>query len=622
MSHFYRLILLILLGIFPQTSFAEPALNITENDAVDLTAWSDYVQESQPNTFNDIQQLPAETWKPLTRDIYDNVLVKPFWIRFHIYNDKDETATRYLSLDNPHIDYLSLYEVEQGELVKTTESGDKYVFSQRPIPYNSFLYRFSIAPQTTTTFYLRVETKGSAALPLMLLTPDALVNQADNQSLFQGFQLGMMIAIGLFSLFAAIISHSYSSGYHSGYVLSMALLVATIHGLSFRYIWPDYPFMQQQMPALIAMVLVFALMFIAQVLKLKSHSPKLFKLSRYTTAILILVVLFSLLFDYGTALKIDLLAVLLAVSVVMFISITLSLKGRKIAKLYSIAWSGVVVGSFISAMMYLGVIHLPIKHQTPIMFGLSFEVTFMAVIMAIRYNNERQAKIAIQQKALAQAERLRQNREEALKAEERLNADLEKMVSQRTLELEAALEKLNEANQLLKEQNTIDNLTELKNRAAFDKHLLREGKISRRLKTSLAILMLDIDHFKSVNDTYGHLAGDEALKLIAKTLKKKIRRPSDLVSRFGGEEFAIILPYTAEEGALIVAESVREAVQQLSVEWEQHTIALTISIGLCVDIVTNDQDINSLVERADKALYSAKNNGRNRVCVYTPELEQ
>lgn len=192
------------------------------------------------------------------------------------------------------------------------------------------------------------------------------------------------------------------------------------------------------------------------------------------------------------------------------------------------------------------------------------------------------------------------------------------MVQERTLELEITLRELHEANQKLTEQSTIDSLTGVKNRSAFDKRLLAESRISRRQETPIALLMLDIDRFKSINDHFGHLAGDQALKKIAQTLQQHLKRPTDLVSRFGGEEFAIILPNTTAEGALKVAEGIRDAVTSIDLEWEGKPIPLTISIGVSADIMASEQHSTELLEQADKALYQAKNNGRNQVKLYVP----
>jgi len=191
-------------------------------------------------------------------------------------------------------------------------------------------------------------------------------------------------------------------------------------------------------------------------------------------------------------------------------------------------------------------------------------------------------------------------------------------VQERTLELEITLRELHEVNQKLTEQSTIDSLTGVKNRSAFDKRLLAESRISRRQETPIALLMLDIDRFKSINDQFGHLAGDQALKLIAQTLQQHLKRPTDLVSRFGGEEFAIILPNTTADGALQVAESIRDAVSCIGLTWEGKPIQLTVSIGVSADVIMNEQHSTELLEQADKALYQAKNSGRNQVKLYAP----
>ncbi|MGE6648734.1 sensor domain-containing diguanylate cyclase [Shewanella colwelliana] len=622
MKRFNAFCILILL-LCSSHSYAESLLAVNKDQSIDLSSWLYYVQDPHIDTLAQVSSLSSSQWQHLTPQFNDHLNVAPFWIKFSLYNATDSKIRRFLSLANPHIDKISLYHLQQDNTQVHIEMGDSYPFSQRPIPHNSFLYRFDLQPEQVHTFYLRIETSGSANIPLSLLSPDHIVEVTERQSLTQGFQLGALMAIGLFSLFIAITSRSYSYSYYSGYVLSVSLLVATLHGLSFRYLWPDWPIVHQiVLPLLIPIALTFVLMFSEKVLQLKYHNLAMLRLCRYCAATAFFLILVTPFLSYSVALKLNIIAVLITTSMLMVIAITLSIRGHKLAKLYTLAWSGMLIGSFVTAMMYLGVLYLPILHQTPIMLGLSFEIVFMAAVLAIRYNDERKAKLQIQQEALLQAQRIRETREEALKIEADSNEKLEQMVQERTLELEIALRELNEANQKLTEQNTVDSLTGVKNRAAFDKRLLAEGRLSRRQQTPLAILMIDIDRFKGINDTFGHLAGDQALRLIAQALKEKLRRPSDLVSRFGGEEFAMILPNTAEEGAYQVAELMRETVFQLPLSWEKNAIPLTISVGICADIINDDEHIHSLVERADKALYRAKNDGRNRVCVYTSELEE
>ena len=125
--------------------------------------------------------------------------------------------------------------------------------------------------------------------------------------------------------------------------------------------------------------------------------------------------------------------------------------------------------------------------------------------------------------------------------------------------------------------------------------------------------MLDADHFKNINDTYGHQAGDECLKILSRILSDSVRRPSDCVARYGGEEFAIILPHTKSQGAGVIAERIRSRVEAESITFEGQAISLTVSIGLGSMLPTKEDDPNTLLEHADKALYRAKSEGRNRI---------
>jgi len=172
---------------------------------------------------------------------------------------------------------------------------------------------------------------------------------------------------------------------------------------------------------------------------------------------------------------------------------------------------------------------------------------------------------------------------------------------------------------------SFDALTNLNNRRQFEIRLSQEVATARRKKTDLACIMIDIDHFKSVNDTYGHAVGDFVLKNVAKMITSAIRE-YDIASRYGGEEFCILLPHTIIDEAMIVAERLRHIVEttildiQSVCEFECENFNVTISMGVSqfdASYKTNEQ----IYKNADKALYKAKKSGRNRVIVYSPALE-
>lgn len=153
-----------------------------------------------------------------------------------------------------------------------------------------------------------------------------------------------------------------------------------------------------------------------------------------------------------------------------------------------------------------------------------------------------------------------------------------------------------------------DSLTGLNNRAAFDNSLKREIELAYRQKSPLSILVLDIDHFKVINDTYGHASGDKALRQLADNIKHTMRG-SDIAFRYGGEEFTLILNNTTQDDARIVANRLRVAASQLSCEDDKHTFGFTISVGIAQ--LKTGETASELFDRADKALYEAKKAGRN-----------
>jgi diguanylate cyclase (GGDEF)-like protein len=189
--------------------------------------------------------------------------------------------------------------------------------------------------------------------------------------------------------------------------------------------------------------------------------------------------------------------------------------------------------------------------------------------------------------------------------------------------LQAAIVRLRVRNHLelkryrdfLEDLSLVDGLTGIGNRRRFDEFLLREWRRSRRARSSLALILLDVDYFKAFNDHYGHAAGDDCLREVAATLAMLVRRPGDLCARYGGEEFAAILPHTDLAGARVLAERIREAVVALDIPHEglAASPSLTVSIGIAASDTSAAEEPEDLLRMADRRLYEAKTAGRNRV---------
>lgn len=158
---------------------------------------------------------------------------------------------------------------------------------------------------------------------------------------------------------------------------------------------------------------------------------------------------------------------------------------------------------------------------------------------------------------------------------------------------------------------TVDGLTQLFNRRYFNETLEREINRCKRYARPLALMMFDIDHFKKINDSFGHVAGDALLRQLALAVKPRVRR-EDILARVGGEEFAVILPEIGLEGARVTGQKIREAIASAPFVFEDSSMPCTVSVGIAELDLKNDEP-KTLYGRADAALYRAKSSGRNRV---------
>jgi diguanylate cyclase (GGDEF)-like protein len=195
----------------------------------------------------------------------------------------------------------------------------------------------------------------------------------------------------------------------------------------------------------------------------------------------------------------------------------------------------------------------------------------------------------------------------AEKMTQSLNQNLESMVESRTAELRKAYKQL-------EYQASHDSLTELLNRRAIFEVLRREISRINRTNNPITIILTDIDHFKSINDTYGHSMGDAVLVETAKRLKEGIR-PYDSVGRIGGEEFLVVLPECNSEDGMVVAERIRASVARDLFIIPGQTFSITTSVGLATTSPGQTIEPDSLITAADQALYRAKREGRNRITI-------
>lgn len=199
-------------------------------------------------------------------------------------------------------------------------------------------------------------------------------------------------------------------------------------------------------------------------------------------------------------------------------------------------------------------------------------------------------------------------------AMKRLEKSVSKSLGMR-YRLEQRAEQLETANEKLEHLTQMDSLTQIYNRRYFEREMERNWKIARRDQERLALLMIDIDCFKLYNDTYGHAAGDECLRQVARLIGQALHRPGDILARIGGEEFIALLPGIDRDGAMMVAQAMQKKLKEAQLLHVASSVDdyVTVSIGVCIAMPESDETWLGLFQSADKALYKAKAKGRNLI---------
>jgi diguanylate cyclase (GGDEF)-like protein len=580
-----------------------------------LSYLSDSQQQYQINT---LPALSSQQWKPMSRlQLELPISDTAHWVSFSVTDLKSEEHW-LLELNNPFIDHLSVWFFEDDRLLDHYQTGDSKPFTSRVMPYETFLFPVPEFNQQLR-IVLRISSEGTLQVPIHLWMESSFLMFNGEHSVLMGLFFGILFTMGISNLFFFVISRQPVFLLYAGYVLSFALLLAAMQGLGYKYIWPDTPWIQKNSVSIWANGTVFfAVVFTNVLLDIKSVSLRLHKILN-AIAVLFSLSLVACFFIPKTWFLEPFLFALCAICLFIYgVGIWCWYKKVHLARFYTLAWTSLVFSCLIACLEHLNLMTLSISSNYLLMLGVIIETFLLALMLALNVNHQRRQLFKAQKDALHKEQEMRAVQDKVLAQQNNAQEELEYSVQERTLELEIALRELSEINRELEEKNTLDALTGIRNRRYFNKKYIAEVRRSRRERTELVVAMIDIDHFKKVNDEYGHLVGDDCIKFVAERLKKSLKRPSDDVCRYGGEEFSVILPSTDILGAQALLEQFRLEIQNTPVYSAGVAINLTVSIGLASAIMDPQQNEDVLIGFADQLLYQAKNNGRN--CIVTEQF--
>ena len=526
-----------------------------------------------------------------------------WWLRFPVQAAADAPKNWLLEIAYPSLDKVEVFAPDSSGAYVRSEAGDHQPFGARPFQHRNLVFPLSFAPGQTQTVYVRVQSDGNLTLPATLWTPEALSRSDQRSYALLALYYGALIALAAYNLllFFSIRDRRYIE--YVAFALSMAIAQASLNGIANQFLWPDSPVWGNGVfPAGMAATGFFGAMFTRSFLETRRIAPVLDRIILVCAALFAICTVAPFVISYRAA------AIMVSLGGITFSTIAVAAgilcwkRHSPGATYFLLAWTLLLTGVAVTGLRNFG--WLPTTELTShaMQIGSALEMLLLSSALADRINLMRR------EKEKAQAEVLDAHKE-VVHTMLRTEQELEGRVSARTRELADANARLRSSQEALQHLAYHDALTGLANRALMDDRIAQAIQRARRNLSMVAVLLVDLDRFKPINDTYGHAVGDEVLKSIAGRLKECVRS-SDTVARIGGDEFVLVLDsLRSTEHADRVAESITAALAK-AFPVAGHQISISASVGLALYPV-HGTDAQTLISKADQAMYQAKITGRD-----------
>ncbi len=548
---------------------------------------------------------PEDAWRRIDADGFEPVPPEKtafgfqhgaYWFHAKLMNhDVDEQywmlVQRFALLDR-----LDLYVRYPDGHIAHQASGDRLPFSARSIPYRHPNFRVELPADQTVELLVRAQSESSMQVPLDLYTPAAFTSLSRDSQFIMGLYYGILMALFVYNLVLWLTLRDASYFWYLFHITAFGLVLFTLNGFSFEYLWPENPWLANvAVPLSICLAIVGMQQFGRTFLELPKRFPRGNIVSICIIVVCTLLGLAALWLPYSISTPWATRAVIVSVLWTVTVAIVVLRRGYMPARLFLVAWAVFLTGAAAIAALAFGLLPKNVMTEYGVQIGSALEMLLLSIALSYRYASLR-------------------NENERIAAE--ANLQLERKVAQRTQEVRSTLMQLEDAHRRLRDFSRRDGLTGLYNRSHFHetfKQLLTDTRSTRK---PLSLLMIDLDHFKSINDRYGHLVGDDCLRWAAHRIGQALRtHESSLLARFGGEEFVVVLPGHDLRDAVGIAENLRQKlVEELCVSGE-HRLRVSASIGVHTVEAEADVDSDAALTIADQALYLAKANGRD--CVRT-----
>ncbi len=504
-----------------------------------------------------------------------------------------------LKVSYPLLDEIELYVLSDSGRSERFRAGDTMAFEERQINHRAFVFPIAFLPQEESLqIYMRVSTTSALQVPVSIWQPESFHAESYDEQILLGLYYGLLLAIMISNAMMALSVREPAYAYYALYILFYGGFQMCVNGLAFEYVWPTSTYLAEKGTLLcMALSATLAAAFSAELLEIRQRRDHLKRLFMVFGACNLASLPIGLLMPYAYAIQIQTLLVTLGTLLFFYAGVRQLRRGVAVARYFLLAWTMFLLGIFIYGTKTYALLPENLFTEYAIQVGSALETILLSFAIAHRFKVLREDKLRLQRESTEL---------------------LETRVAERTVALEQTLGELSVVNTRLERLSIIDSLSGVFNRAYFNVHLDRLWEAARLEQKPLAVLMIDIDNFKKVNDNHGHLIGDNIISIVSKLISESVSREEDFVARYGGEEFAVVLPGTEQSAAAMLAEHIRSAVNAFDsdVEALARVGRISVSIGVAAripDAERPEAGSKILLALADDALYKAKHDGRNRV---------
>lgn len=584
--------------------------------AMPWVPWADlYVDENRQLS---VEEVAANApFQPSNRDDLSFGFTKArIWLRLRIHNGLEIPQNRILYFRYFLLDNVTLYLQHDGEF-SAQHSGRRHLdqHNQSLLPTRFFHFEMTIPPNTTQVYYLLLESQDGISSRTYLVSLDQFQRVMVTDTITLTFFSGLILANLCFALFMLAKLRERELLYYVGFLVFHHLCsIMILEGVPASLLKMESLFWNRTgFILLVNLAVVMSVLFFRTFLKLKDNYPSYYSLSRVLLVITLISTIQCLLLPHVIGAAVSTILCMIAGTGILFTCIRCAMNNDRSARLFLLSWSAGITGASIYCLKLWGIFPINSFTDNAWLIGAILEAILFSFTIADRVSMERRMRLQTQVELVEQERALRQTQAQLLETETAAKEELEFQVHERTKDISRILGELESQNRQLTELSINDGLTKVRNRRFFDDvypELWHEAEQSGK---SVSVIMLDIDHFKAVNDNYGHLVGDQCLVAVATCLREVVSRPKDIICRYGGEEFIIVLFDTELKPAAKLAERLRKAVSEGRLHTENGELTVTASLGVAAAMPDEHICAKDLIAQSDDALYQSKTNGRNRV---------